>query len=52
MEQNGINFSEVYTSVGNTLGVPVALAFKWNTRYVMKWFIGALEDADETEDGQ
>lgn len=52
MEQTGINFSEVYTWIGNTLGVPVALALKWNTRYVMKWIIGALEEADETGDGQ
>lgn len=29
MEPTGINFSEVYTSIGNTLGVPVALAFFW-----------------------
>ena len=29
MESTGINFSEVYTSIGNTLGVPVALAFFW-----------------------
>lgn len=29
MEQTGINFSEVYTSIGNTLGVPVALTFFW-----------------------
>ena len=29
MEPNGINFSEIYTSVGNTLGVPVALTFFW-----------------------
>ncbi len=52
MEHTGINFSEVYTSIGNTLGVPVALALKRNTRYVMKWLIGALEEADETGDGQ
>lgn len=56
MEQTGINFSEVYTLIGNTLGVPVAfedtLALKRNTRYVMKWIIGALEEADETGDGQ
>ena len=58
METTGINFSEVYTSIGNTLGVPVALAFegalalKRNTRYVMKWLIGALEEADETGGGQ
>ena len=29
MEQTGINFSDVYTSIGNTLGVPVTLAFFW-----------------------
>lgn len=29
MESTGINFSEVYTSIGNTLGVPVSLAFFW-----------------------
>lgn len=29
MEQTGINFSDVYTSIGNSLGVPVALAFFW-----------------------
>ena len=29
MEQTGINFSEVYTLIGNTLGVPVSLAFFW-----------------------
>ena len=29
MEPTGINFSEVYTSMGNSLGVPVALAFFW-----------------------
>ena len=29
MEPTGINFSEVYTSIGNSLGVPVALAFFW-----------------------
>lgn len=58
MEQTGINFSEVYTSMGSTLGVPVALAFegalalKRNTRYVMKCIIVALEEADETGDGQ
>ena len=56
MEPTGINFSEVYTLIGNTLGVPVAfegeLTLKRNTRYVMKWIIGALEESDETGDGQ
>ena len=58
MEQTGINFSKVYTSIGNTLDVPVALAFegalalKRNTLYVMKWIIVALEEADETGDRQ
>ena len=27
MEHTGINFSEIYTSIGDSLGVPVALAF-------------------------